>query len=83
MCVVYVAGVQSLQVSESPAAPAPMPQRRPINEYCMEPELQALCDRAAAAEQATGGKPKLHLAVVGHVDAGKSSLMGRLLHDLG
>lgn len=28
-------------------------------------------------------KPPLHLVVLGHVDAGKSSLMGRLLHDLG
>lgn len=27
--------------------------------------------------------PPLHLVVLGHVDAGKSSLMGRLLHDLG
>ncbi|KAK9840911.1 hypothetical protein WJX81_000017 [Elliptochloris bilobata] len=30
-----------------------------------------------------GAKPQLHLAVLGHVDAGKSTLMGRLLHDLG
>ncbi len=30
-----------------------------------------------------GGKPKLHLVVLGHVDAGKSTLMGRLLYELG
>ena len=29
------------------------------------------------------GRSKLHLVVLGHVDAGKSTLMGRLLHDLG
>lgn len=31
----------------------------------------------------TGAKPVLHLVVLGHVDAGKSTLMGRLLHQLG
>ena len=30
-----------------------------------------------------GGKAALHLAVLGHVDAGKSTLMGRLLYELG
>lgn len=29
------------------------------------------------------GKPKLHLVVLGHVDAGKSTLMGRMLYELG
>lgn len=55
-------------------------QRRPLQEYQLEPNLQAACNTLAAAEQA---KPKLHLVVLGHVDAGKSTLMGRLLHDLG
>lgn len=32
---------------------------------------------------APGSLPALHLVVLGHVDAGKSTLMGRLLHDLG
>ena len=32
---------------------------------------------------AGGTKRKLHLVVLGHVDAGKSTLMGRLLADLG
>lgn len=54
--------------------------RRPLQEYHLERELQAACDSLAAADQA---KPKLHLVVLGHVDAGKSTLMGRLLHDLG
>lgn len=31
----------------------------------------------------TGGRSRLHLVVLGHVDAGKSTLMGRLLADLG
>lgn len=30
-----------------------------------------------------GIKPVLHLVVLGHVDAGKSTLMGQLLHQLG
>jgi elongation factor 1 alpha-like protein len=29
------------------------------------------------------GKPLINLVVVGHVDAGKSTLMGHLLHRLG
>ncbi|GFH16197.1 Tr-type G domain-containing protein, partial [Haematococcus lacustris] len=41
----------------------------------------------ASLEAAAGGSPPpklgLHLVVLGHVDAGKSTLMGRLLHDLG
>jgi len=38
---------------------------------------------AAAAADAAAGRAPLHLVVLGHVDAGKSTLMGRLLHDLG
>ncbi|GAA5985456.1 hypothetical protein JCM11641_007074, partial [Rhodosporidiobolus odoratus] len=34
-------------------------------------------------EREKGEKPVLALVVVGHVDAGKSTLMGRLLHELG
>ena len=30
----------------------------------------------------TGGKRRLNLVVAGHVDAGKSTLMGRLLYEL-
>lgn len=41
--------------------------------------------KATAAEASSGpsGRHGLHLVVMGHVDAGKSTLMGRLLHDLG
>lgn len=43
--------------------------------------------KQAGSGQAEGApsraKPKLHMVVVGHVDAGKSTLMGRLLHDVG
>jgi len=62
-----------------PASAGNQPQR-PIQEYQLERDLQAACDALASAEQA---QPKLHLVVLGHVDAGKSTLMGRLLHDLG
>lgn len=55
-------------------------QRRPLEEYQLERDLRSACDAANAAEQT---QPKLHLVVLGHVDAGKSTLMGRLLHDLG
>lgn len=42
-------------------------------------------DTATAAEVSNGSASRrgLHLVVMGHVDAGKSTLMGRLLHDLG
>lgn len=55
-------------------------QRHPLEEYQLERDLQSACDTLQAAEQT---QPKLHLVVLGHVDAGKSTLMGRLLHDLG
>lgn len=55
-------------------------QSRPLDEYELERDLRAACDALDASEQA---QPKLHLVVLGHVDAGKSTLMGRLLHDLG
>lgn len=34
-------------------------------------------------DSSTTGRRGLHLVVMGHVDAGKSTLMGRLLHELG
>lgn len=50
----------------------------------MDEQLATDCAIAASAEdEAAGGRPRLHLVVLGHVDAGKSTLMGRLLHDLG
>lgn len=50
----------------------------------MDPDLQAKCMEAAEQEkEELKGRTKLHLVVLGHVDAGKSTLMGRLLHELG
>lgn len=60
--------------------PASKQQRPPVEEYQLERDLQSACDAVNAAEKT---QPKLHLVVLGHVDAGKSTLMGRLLHDLG
>ncbi len=41
-------------------------------------------DAALATEASLEhGRQGLHLIVMGHVDAGKSTLMGRLMHDLG
>jgi len=34
-------------------------------------------------EEEQGGKKSMNLVVVGHVDAGKSTLMGKILHELG
>ena len=34
-------------------------------------------------EEEVGGKKSMNLVVVGHVDAGKSTLMGKILHELG
>jgi elongation factor 1 alpha-like protein len=42
-----------------------------------------VAEEASGAKGATDGKEALHLVVVGHVDAGKSTLMGRVLHALG
>ena len=58
--------------------------QRPLREYEAEPDL-ARAVQGALSREASGqaGKPLLHLVVLGHVDAGKSTLMGRLLHDLG
>lgn len=69
----------SVQGSSRPAS-AGSSSQRPIQDYQLEQDLRAACDALAKAEQA---QPKLHLVVLGHVDAGKSTLMGRLLHDLG
>jgi hypothetical protein len=58
------------------------PARRPLSDY--RPDGERECARAAAAEEAGSGvRPRLHLVVLGHVDAGKSTLMGRMLYELG
>ncbi|KAI8992411.1 P-loop containing nucleoside triphosphate hydrolase protein [Pilobolus umbonatus] len=40
-------------------------------------------DIAAEYQKRTADKPKLNLVVIGHVDAGKSTLMGHFLYDIG
>ena len=65
------------------AAPAgPSQSIRPVyrepSEFVPDDKLAAL-----ALQPLEGGLQKLHIVVLGHVDAGKSTLMGRLIHDLG
>lgn len=59
------------------------PLHRPLSEYHPDSDIQQACAAAISAETSHGGKPRLHLVVLGHVDAGKSTLMGRLLYELG
>lgn len=86
------ARLQGLSLGEGPSASSEqqqqqaslaVPSSRPLSEYQPDAELRRECERAAAAEASAGGKPKLHLVVLGHVDAGKSTLMGRMLYELG
>ncbi len=59
-------------------------RRRPLSEYKPDSDLaRALAEASVQDSADKGGKPRLHLVVLGHVDAGKSTLMGRLLHELG
>ncbi|GAA6061469.1 hypothetical protein JCM10212_005672, partial [Sporobolomyces blumeae] len=44
---------------------------------------EKILEEVRRKESEGGEKPVLSLVVVGHVDAGKSTLMGRVLHDLG
>lgn len=60
----------------SAAANSVPPYQDPAN-YEMPQDLRKALDAHG------GGKQPLHVVVLGHVDAGKSTLMGRLLHDLG
>ncbi|XP_065338956.1 protein HBS1 isoform X2 [Cloeon dipterum] len=46
-------------------------------------ELRGEAAVARYNEERSGTKPLLHMVVIGHVDAGKSTLMGHLLFDLG
>eukprot|EP01025_Chloroclados_australasicus_P032937 TRINITY_DN3345_c1_g1_i1.p1 TRINITY_DN3345_c1_g1~~TRINITY_DN3345_c1_g1_i1.p1 ORF type:complete len:625 (+),score=99.89 TRINITY_DN3345_c1_g1_i1:195-2069(+) len=55
--------------------------RRPVSEYQLEDDLQKAFQHYQSNQDQT--KQKLHLIVLGHVDAGKSTLMGRLLYELG
>eukprot|EP01024_Parvocaulis_polyphysoides_P006936 TRINITY_DN12054_c0_g2_i1.p1 TRINITY_DN12054_c0_g2~~TRINITY_DN12054_c0_g2_i1.p1 ORF type:complete len:606 (+),score=126.21 TRINITY_DN12054_c0_g2_i1:206-2023(+) len=55
--------------------------RRPVSEYILEDDLRKIYQNYQENQQQS--KEKLHLIVLGHVDAGKSTLMGRLLYELG
>mmetsp|Transcript_11558 Transcript_11558/g.34681 ORF Transcript_11558/g.34681 Transcript_11558/m.34681 type:complete len:692 (+) Transcript_11558:117-2192(+) len=88
-------GVAGLSIADSQKGgsdPAALPasalparrERRPYSEFVQDPALTKAFQEADAAESAAaGGRSRLHLVVLGHVDAGKSTLMGRLLADLG
>ncbi|KAF5896722.1 HBS1-like protein isoform X1, partial [Clarias magur] len=64
-----------------PAAPE-TPATTPVPPRSTSKSKQQLNIRAEL-EQRQGGKPLLNLVVIGHVDAGKSTLMGHLLYLLG
>ncbi|TSP79467.1 HBS1-like protein [Bagarius yarrelli] len=61
-------------VVEDSAAPTPP---RSASKNKQQPNIRS------ELEQRQGGKPLLNLVVIGHVDAGKSTLMGHLLYLLG
>lgn len=75
-------------VKNEPAAPNPLKMSQSgsaarITNTQIRPEkrtLQLLADIAAESAKA---KERLNMVVIGHVDAGKSTLMGHLLHLLG
>ncbi len=75
----------ALPAAPLPAAAAtPVPAAtcaaaRPLSEYT--PEAWEVA--AATAAPSSVAAPPLHLVVLGHVDAGKSTTMGRLLHEVG
>lgn len=69
-----------LAASTSFAGP-PEPVAQPLSAYRLEPDLAAACK--AGRQQSEHMRLGLHLVVLGHVDAGKSTLMGRLLYELG
>ena len=73
------------QASTSGPPTAQQARARPLSEYQLEPELAKALKQAASSQGSIHGrrKPGIHLAVLGHVDAGKSTLMGRLLHEMG
>ncbi len=76
---------EAAPTSAAAAAPAAPTAAAAPPLFELAPALRALCDAAAAAAAgaAAGGRAALHLVVLGHVDAGKSTLMGRLLFELG
>ena len=74
------AALSTASEPDVPAGAQPQPQRTPYRDpasYTPEPEVQQ------ALQMLSAGKPSLHVVVLGHVDAGKSTLMGRLIANLG
>jgi elongation factor 1 alpha-like protein len=75
----------------SPRIQSPITSGRNTPERTEEQFLLATKSKEAAARNAremyekerSGNKQNLHMVVIGHVDAGKSTLMGHLLYDLG
>eukprot|EP00798_Chlamydomonas_sp_ICE-L_P023983 gene23983-9558_t len=65
------------------ASEQPLSSRRRIGKYVMEPDLSRAVHVLEHGHSDVDSRQGLHLIVLGHVDAGKSTLMGRLLHDLG
>lgn len=63
--------------SNSPPAPA-----KPLSEYRADADLLRACEKELAVRASEESKLGLHLVVLGHVDAGKSTLVGRLLYEL-
>lgn len=54
-----------------------------VKSFAVDPKLKKLCDQAAEEECTAGKKTVLSLVVLGHVDAGKSTTLGRLLYETG
>lgn len=69
--------------TEDQATQLPPAPRRALSAYEPSAEVARACAATVAEESAAGAKPRLHLVVLGHVDAGKSTLMGRFLVELG
>ncbi|XP_017304218.1 HBS1-like protein isoform X3 [Diaphorina citri] len=77
--------------SQSPSTPVSR-SRSPATPTCTSPTpdqepSRSVKDKLKKIEEYTreqaGGKGRLHLVVIGHVDAGKSTLMGHLLYLMG
>jgi elongation factor 1 alpha-like protein len=62
--------------------PSSATKKPPPSTYTPEAAIVKAC-KAASDGEVAGGRSGLHLVVLGHVDAGKSTLMGRLLYELG
>uniref|UniRef100_A0A1D1ZPH7 Tr-type G domain-containing protein n=1 Tax=Auxenochlorella protothecoides TaxID=3075 RepID=A0A1D1ZPH7_AUXPR len=69
--------------AEDQATQLPPAPRHALSAYEPSAEVARACAATVAEESAAGAKPRLHLVVLGHVDAGKSTLMGRFLVELG